>query len=466
MKSTQMLPTKENIYESIQQDIIGRNKQVYYFASTLNDVEGPYTFAVNARWGDGKTFFVKQTQMLLDACNPITNSLSNAEKSDVKAAIQHAVRDDNACVYLQPQMTVYYDAWACDNDTDPIISLVCEITKQSAIYFKHESEDDKKKFVKLLSLCSGLADLIPGINTSGLAAAIKDLAEKPNALDQINQQRDLQNAIANYFAELPIEQGNRLVVFVDELDRCKPDFAVRFLERIKHYFVLDNVTFVFSVNISELRHTINRFYGDGFSATLYLTRFFDCIIDLPEAELRDYYASVGLNTSNHFEIVCKAVIKHFNFSLRDLAQFYKRCRLAAYKKTHNSSSAFGDGAEIGLTALIPIMIGLGIHDYSKYQNFINGKDPTTLIDILGNGDFLAYFFHELLSGDETYDQSDTNKKHVTREQKLKEYYNAIFVEDYSKGNYFSNIGSVECNNEAKSYLLQAASGLTSFADRT
>lgn len=465
MKSTQMLPTKQNIYESIQQDIIGRNKQVYYFASTLNDVEGPYTFAVNARWGDGKTFFVKQTQMLLDACNPLTGSLSDVEKADIRIAIQHAVRDDNACAYLQPQMTVYYDAWACDNDTDPIISLVYEITKQSTVYFKHDSEDSKKKFSKLLGLCSGLADLIPGVNTSGLAAAIKDLAEKPDALDQIDQQRDLQDTILNFFAELPIERGNGLVIFIDELDRCKPDFAVRFLERIKHYFVLDNVTFVFSVNISELRHTINRFYGDGFNATLYLTRFFDFIIDLPEVDLREYYNKMGLNTMYSYESVCKAVINYFKFSLRDLAQYYKKCRIVAYKKTHNSSSAYGDGAENGLYALIPIMIGLEIYDYSAYREFIDGKNPAPLIDILGDADILGFFFLGLLSDGETYDADEKDKKHVTRKDKLKEYYDAIFVEDYSEEFYSKTIGTLRCGKETKQFLIQAASGLTRFADR-
>ena len=111
MKSTQVLPTKENILDSIQQDIIGRNKQVYYFASMLNDVEGPYSFALNARWGEGKTFFIKQTQMFLDACNPISKSLSDDEKNVVKEAIQHAIGGRETITGLQPQMTIYYDAW-------------------------------------------------------------------------------------------------------------------------------------------------------------------------------------------------------------------------------------------------------------------------------------------------------------------------------------------------------------------
>jgi predicted KAP-like P-loop ATPase len=66
-----------------------------------------------------------------------------------------------------------------------------------------------------------------------------------------------------------------LIIFVDELDRCKPSFAVKLLEQIKHYFLLQNVTFVFSTNILELSKTISKFYGNDFQGDKYLNRFFD-----------------------------------------------------------------------------------------------------------------------------------------------------------------------------------------------
>lgn len=44
-----------------------------------------------------------------------------------------------------------------------------------------------------------------------------------------------------------------MVVFIDELDRCKPDYAIRLLERIKHYFGDERITFVLSLNMDELR---------------------------------------------------------------------------------------------------------------------------------------------------------------------------------------------------------------------
>ena len=75
-------------------------------------------------------------------------------------------------------------------------------------------------------------------------------------------------------SELPNERGNKLVIFIDELDRCNPAYAVKLLEQIKHYMEDDRIIFVFSVNINQLQHTIKHYYGNNFNATKYLDRFF------------------------------------------------------------------------------------------------------------------------------------------------------------------------------------------------
>lgn len=75
-------------------------------------------------------------------------------------------------------------------------------------------------------------------------------------IEAIKTQKDIKKQVDDFLESLLPEKGNRLVVFIDELDRCKPSYAVRLLERIKHYFDHDRVTFVFSVNTKELHHTI------------------------------------------------------------------------------------------------------------------------------------------------------------------------------------------------------------------
>jgi hypothetical protein len=66
-----------------------------------------------------------------------------------------------------------------------------------------------------------------------------------------------------------------LFVFIDELDRCRPPFAIAMLERIKHLFEIDQVVFVVATDTTQLSHSVGAVYGGGFNSQGYLSRFFD-----------------------------------------------------------------------------------------------------------------------------------------------------------------------------------------------
>ena len=105
-------------------------------------------------------------------------------------------------------------------------------------------------------------------------------------LDSLKSKKELREKVNEFFNSLLPEKGNRLIIMVDELDRCKPSYAVKLLERIKHYFTNDRITFVFSVNTYELEKTIRKYYGDDFDAGRYLSRFFDLHISIPPVNMR------------------------------------------------------------------------------------------------------------------------------------------------------------------------------------
>ena len=119
-----------------------------------------------------------------------------------------------------------------------------------------------------------------------------------------------------------IGRGDRLVIIVDELDRCNPEFAVRLLERIKHYFDNDRITFIFSVNMYELQHTIHRYYGQEFSVDRYLDRFFDLKMSLPTPDYQEFYRSFCFNTYFTYDIICDAVIRYYGFQMREVLKYY------------------------------------------------------------------------------------------------------------------------------------------------
>ena len=66
MKSLELKPTKENLLNMFLQDSIGRNEEIFYFIDLLNSINTNYAISLDAQWGSGKTFFIKQVKMVLD----------------------------------------------------------------------------------------------------------------------------------------------------------------------------------------------------------------------------------------------------------------------------------------------------------------------------------------------------------------------------------------------------------------
>ena len=90
---------------------------------------------------------------------------------------------------------------------------------------------------------------------------------------------------------------------IDELDRCRPSYAVELLEVVKHLFGVDRIVFVLAINRSELAHSVRALYGSGFDADNYLRRFFDVDFQLPEPGRRAFINSMieAVNIREYFE---------------------------------------------------------------------------------------------------------------------------------------------------------------------
>ena len=78
--------------------------------------------------------------------------------------------------------------------------------------------------------------------------------------------------------------GRPLVVVIDELDRCRPSYAIELLEVAKHLFTVDHIVFALAVNRAELAQSVRALYGASFDGEGYLRRFFDIDFRLPEAD--------------------------------------------------------------------------------------------------------------------------------------------------------------------------------------
>ncbi len=76
-----------------------------------------------------------------------------------------------------------------------------------------------------------------------------------------------------------------VVLLIDELDRCRPTFAVAMLERIKHFFSVPGLVFVLALDLEQLKASTRKVYGAEMDATEYLRRFIDLELRLPRADV-------------------------------------------------------------------------------------------------------------------------------------------------------------------------------------
>lgn len=450
MKSLELKPNKEILLETLEKNIIGRNTEIINFIRLLDSIKSNFSIAIDNDWGTGKTFFVKQAKMILDAYNDHSYDyeLSNLER------IKNVIDIKNIDLHL----AVYYNAWENDNQKSPLLSLIYEIIKVAKIDTnKTDISINKEKIIK-----DGLSAIVKhfsGIDIKELLKCVE--TEAKDIFKEIKGQKSTKEQVDNILNNLLLEHGERLVIFIDELDRCRPTFAVELLEQIKHYFDNDKITFVFSTNIKQLQYTIKKYYGEAFEAKRYLDKFFDLTVSLNEVNVIEYFNFVNENSrGDMYDYVCKEIVKEYNFTLRDVIKFVQINKICIenLRKTKNEYLYFDEIIiRYILTYVLPIVIGLKIKRYDQYEDFITGKDSTPLITILSKSEWISYGIDKLFSENEK-----SSKDINIIKEKLELMYKAIFIEEYID-KHSIEIGKLEFTKETRKILFEAEGLLSRFA---
>lgn len=456
MKKLELSPTDDNIIATLKENILGRNTELGYFLELLNHFEDAYSIAIDGKWGSGKTFFVKQAKLALETCN-VSISMDGEQRTSIKEMLSSVIKVGE----LQPQYPIYYDAWEHDSDIDPILSLIYSII-EAYDYFETFGIESKNA---LFDVGQKIIDkVVPG--SGAVVSALSELFKTSNILDGQKNKETLQGDIQDFLHSLMNENGNRLVIFIDELDRCRPDFAVKLLERIKHYFVDEQITFVFSVNLEELSNSVRHFYGESFNAGRYLGRFFDLIIKLHPVNLDNYYNKIGLGDYYYYDYTIRTVISSFHLELRDIIRFISVSQLIkdTIKKIPNMIHWDMDQRDT-LTFcgffVVPIMVGINIVQPELYGKFIRGGEEhlfVTTIKNLNQHDMLGTI---LLSNKETFLPTETGKKIIDIEKRADSLYQALFG---SENEDEIVIGKLTINQGVRNKLLEISSLLSNFTN--
>ncbi len=237
-------------------DKLDRKESIENLSSLLISTNNAFTLSINANWGAGKTTFIKLWKVYLKQHHGINS--------------------------------IYFSAWEDDFSKEPLISILGEINQYIYKNF-HADPEVEKKFEKVKNvggkiLKRGIPAFLKGVTggvvdfDKGFEEAIGAIAESTakELIDNYSKDKLVTEEFKNTIQDLlsHIDKDKPFVVFIDELDRCRPTYAIELLERIKHIFGIDGLIFVLAIDKTQLGESIKSQYGN-IDTDNYLKRFID-----------------------------------------------------------------------------------------------------------------------------------------------------------------------------------------------
>ena len=323
--------------EPFKHDLLGRQEPAEVLTHLLGSIEGPCVLTIDGAWGSGKTTFLTMwTKHLINQGFPV----------------------------------VQFNAWETDYSTTPFISLASELSKglkqwEADGAWATKLRDASERIIPSLKPLAGMAAFA---TATAMGLDPTAIALLPQLMASLGRQQfdafpEAQQSVQDFkatFEEVAAgvaakRRGRPLIVAIDELDRCRPTFAIELLETAKHLFMVDHVVFVLAMNRQELCHSIKAVYGNGFDADGYLRRFVDVDFRLPEVDrasfINDLIKRAQIDTyfqrtrdtedkRTYAEILRRVFAAH-RLSIRTIAQAIHRLGLVLASVPDNRKTLMG-----------------------------------------------------------------------------------------------------------------------------
>lgn len=355
-------------------DKLSRKAEIENLTELLLNVRTPAVFAIDSAWGTGKSTFVKMWQAYLK---------------------QKGVR-----------VSVYFNAWETDYAADPLIAFLGEMNSSLQEHLKDEwGGNEAWSKVKIIGshIAKRSLPVLVKLGTAGLIdmdqLVEKDLSALSEGLtkDSIKAYDDSKSEIKSFKENLNavvdiLNEQYPVVVFVDELDRCRPTYAIELLERIKHILDIENLLFVISIDKKQLCHCIKSVYGSGIDSIGYLRRFIDIEYNLKKPEVGPYietlYEAFDFDgffekrkqynafayEREHLSNVFILLANVFGFTIREIQQILSKINLAILATREN---------EYLHPALLSFLIVVKEVNPTLYEEYVKDDyTPENVIDFL------------------------------------------------------------------------------------
>lgn len=369
----------ELLLDALEKDYIGRNDFLLYFLEKIDKSDRNRLIALDGSWGSGKTVFVKQLSMILNE----TNINSKVENKDYKDRIINFINKNNLEL-KNNYLPIYFDAWKYDSDIYPLRNLIYEISCQTKNKYNGNFEELKKILDDLFSYFG------KGLRPIDFIENVKDIFTNKDETSAIS----FHEKFESYLDEVIKERCDKLVIFIDELDRCNPRYAVSLLEEVKHYVDDDRVIFVFSLNLEQLQYTIEHYYGTGFDSYRYLDKMFHENNILPEPDYDKYYSNL-IDKNDVIYKIYGYLFDRYRVSLREQNKIILNFKNSNAFKTINKKVPLLSEYEVGryftLVYIVPIMAVLHTTNINDYNRFKSGQYKELFVDLMKQDYALSYF---------------------------------------------------------------------------
>ncbi len=250
-------------------DLLDREEfieNVIKIVNQLSEIKRGCCFAIEGGWGVGKTFVIEEIEERLKV-------LQSEETNSDRYFVFH------------------YNCWQHDYYEEPavaIISAMLASIREDEVLVNGEAERIIKagyEFVgeELKKIAGLYIENKIGINLISWAEDIKNNEEiNQKAENEFDEMFNFSQTIEKVRKKLQeIAEERTIVLFVDELDRCIPQYAIKVLERLHHIFYgLDNVVVVMAIDRKQLEHSVEEMFGvrkdeSSIDIERYLKKFID-----------------------------------------------------------------------------------------------------------------------------------------------------------------------------------------------
>lgn len=259
-----------------------RNRQpfiddIIHLLDTISESQASYTFALNGKWGVGKSFVLDMLR-----------------------------RDLRKDPYDTKYVVFHYNCWQYDFYEEPLIAILTAmidcLDAELHLIPPEANSVSRQIFSELKpKLSKAIEDFVRtqyGLDLSGLISLLSkatDLKEKAGeeakARKSFDPNHSLRKTIDAVRKDLEMLTGDRtLVVIVDELDRCLPNYAIKVLERLHHLFYgLSSTAVILSIDKEQLVHSIRLLFGSNTNADNYLRKLISFELTLGPGQVMENF---------------------------------------------------------------------------------------------------------------------------------------------------------------------------------